>query len=412
MSGHWWLGWLMLCGVPVLAASDPIGRIEIEGNATTREEVILRELAVGVGEVADPDALEASRQAILDLGLFREVSVAVVTDPDGTQVLRIELREKRYLLPVPRLDASSDKDYSYGAQLRWSNVGGRNHRLNAYIEQSRFENESDRERDDLWRLSYQAPYLFNDRDGLFVSAEQLDRRNPAGFEEHFDRFAIGIQRDLRKDRPRHGWELGLGLLWERQDTSGPAAPDPDGTATALLASARFDAQRFHVYSETGQRLDLQLQAARRGWASDYSYGLWNARYVNAWQYREREHENLRLVLGAGSRAGGPDSRDQFSLGGSGSLRGYEADFLEGDRYYYGAVEYLRPIRWDWLRLLALVEVGGIDDDQAGERSGEPYANLALGVRIRLTWFVDVEIEAGLAYPLRGGDGARFFAGGN
>lgn len=406
-----WLVWLIFWAAPVQALTGQISRIEIEGNATTREEVILRELAVAVGDVANPTALEASRQAILDLGLFRDVRLLTVAE-DGGLVLRIVLREKRYLLPIPRIDASSDEDYSYGAQLRWSNVAGRNHRLNAYMERSRFENESDRDRDELWRLSYAAPYLFNERDGLSVAAEQLDRRNPAGFEEHFDRLAISLQRDLRHDRPRTGWQLGAGLLWERQDTSGPDAPPPDGSATALVLSARYDKQRFHVYSETGSRLDLLLQGASRGWASDYSYGLWNARYVNAWRYREREHEDLRLVLAAGSRAGGPDSRDQFSLGGSGTLRGYEADFLEGDRYYYGAIEYLRPIRWDWLRLLALLEVGGVDDDQADQRSGQPYANVALGVRIRLTWFVDVEIEAGVAYPLRGGDGARFFAGGN
>ncbi len=411
MSRHWWLGWLILCAAPALALSGQISRIEIEGNTTTRDAVILRELSLAVGDAADPEALEATRQAILDLGLFREVSMTTISEEDGL-VLRISVREKRFLLPLPRLDASSDDDYSYGAQLRWSNVGGRNHRLDAYIQQSRFKNENDRDREELWRVSYVAPYLFNERDGLAVSVEQLDRRNPAGFEEHFDRLAISLQRDLRHDRPRTGWQLGAGVLWERQDTSGASAPAADGTATALLLSARLDDQRFHVYSETGTRLDLLLQGARRDWASDYSYGLWNARYVNAWQYREREHENLRLILAAGSRAGGPDSRDQYSLGGSGTLRGYDSDFLEGDRYYYGAIEYLRPIRWDWLRLLALLEVGGVDDDQAGQRSGEPYANLALGVRVRLTWFVDVEIEAGIAYPLRGGDGARFFAGGN
>ena len=70
------------------------------------------------------------------------------------------------------------------------------------------------------------------------------------------------------------------------------------------------------------------------------------------------------------------------------------------------------MKWNWLRLMAFVEVGGTDDDREGRRNGSPYANVGLGVRARLTWFVNIDIEAGWAYPLRGGDGANFFASGN
>ena len=61
---------------------------------------------------------------------------------------------------------------------------------------------------------------------------------------------------------------------------------------------------------------------------------------------------------------------------------------------------------------AVAEAGGADDDFRGEADGSPYASLGLGVRVRLTWFVDIEIEAGFAVPLRDGDGVRFFAGAN
>ena len=72
------------------------------------------------------------------------------------------------------------------------------------------------------------------------------------------------------------------------------------------------------------------------------------------------------------------------------------------------------MRWDWLRVLVLAEAGGVDRNVHGSdvADGSPYASLGLGVRIRLTKFVDVEVEAGIAVPLRGGGGARFFAGGN
>ncbi|MBP7418459.1 MAG: hypothetical protein KA911_07640, partial [Xanthomonadales bacterium] len=123
-------------------------------------------------------------------------------------------------------------------------------------------------------------------------------------------------------------------------------------------------------------------------------------------------QTLHFLAQAGVVTDGPGTRNDFSLGGSSRLRGYEGDFVQGNRYYYGAVEFLRPLHWRWLRLLAVAEAGGADDDFRGEADGSPYASLGLGVRVRLTWFVDIEIEAGFAVPLRDGDGVRFFAGAN
>ena len=65
-----------------------------------------------------------------------------------------------------------------------------------------------------------------------------------------------------------------------------------------------------------------------------------------------------------------------------------------------------------MRLLLVAEAGGADDDFRGEADGTPYASLGLGLRLRVTWFVNLELELGAAVPLRGGDGVRFFAGSN
>ena len=80
---------------------------------------------------------------------------------------------------------------------------------------------------------------------------------------------------------------------------------------------------------------------------------------------------------------------------------------------YAAVEYLRPVfGHDWWRLLAVAEVGATGGSVEGARSGGPYASIGLGTRIRLPWFVNVELEIGVAQPLRDGDGPRLFIRGN
>jgi outer membrane protein assembly factor BamA len=182
--------------------------------------------------------------------------------------------------------------------------------------------------------------------------------------------------------------------------------------TAVVGTATYDNLRFDVYSETGTRFSTRVEAAAEGLGSDYDYSRSFAAYFRSLPLGDTPHQTLHFLAQGGLVTDGPRSRNNFSLGGSGRLRGYESDFVEGDRFYYGAIEYLRPIRWNWLRLFATAEIGGADDDIRGETDGRPYASLGLGVRLRLTWFVDVELEAGIAMPLRDGDGPRFFAGGN
>ena len=123
-----------------------IDAIRFEGNAVTQPHVIERELTVAVGDPADPAAIEASRQSVLDLGLFRAVQIDSVPNGDAVTLV-VHLREKRFLLILPRLDTSSDKDTSVGAQLRWSNVAGRNHRLAVTAQEGKFPNDSRRERE-------------------------------------------------------------------------------------------------------------------------------------------------------------------------------------------------------------------------------------------------------------------------
>lgn len=405
---------LGLCASAACAAAPPVAAIAFEGNRVTRESVLLREMALAVGEPAEPGLIEHSRQAILDLGLFREVVILSEPHPQGV-LLRVKLHEKRYFLPVPRIDASSDRDYSYGVQLNWSNVGGRNHRLSAFIEEGRFPEDPERDRERVWRVSYSAPFLFGNGDHLSVLAErrsQVTMGDAGAFDEDFRRLQVLRSRDLSEGRPRHGWILGLGAFYQNQSTDGRFAPPRDGAAIAGLARAEYRDLRFDVYSETGTRFEARGEGAVEGMLSDYGYGRLTFEYANYRAVGSTPHQSLHWLAQGGAVFKGPRSRDNFSLGGSSRLRGYDSDYLEGDAFYYGAVEYLRPIRHDWLRLLAVFEVGGTGRDIAGLYDGRMHASVGLGLRLRLTWFVNTELEIGIAAPLRGGDGLRLFAGAN
>jgi len=386
--------------------------LEFEGNRVTREETLLREIDLRVGDRADPEAIERSRQAILDLGLFRKVAIDSLPDPRGVR-LRVKLDEKRYVLPIPRIDASSDGDYGYGGQLRWNNVGGRNHTLNVYAERGRFPDDVLRESERSARVAYRAPYVFDSRFGVDGLVERIERQTPGeqgAYEQTLDRLQLIVDRDFSTGLPRRGWRLGGGLFHQRQDTAGEFAPAPDGEATALVGIADYRDLRFHVRSETGSRFAARVEVADEAW-SDYDYRLLQLDYANYRQLGQREHQSLHLLAEGGIRQGGPRSRNAFFLGGSSRLRGYPSQYLAGERYYRVSAEVLRPLRWDWLRLVAMVEAGGTGGDIEGRSPAGPHASVGLGLRIRPSRFVGVEIELGIAVPLKGGSGLEFFAGG-
>jgi outer membrane protein assembly factor BamA len=406
---------LLACALAAQATAvpPPIVAIRFEGNDVTRESVLLREMSLRVGDPADSRRIEESRQAILDLGLFRQVETHEEATPEGV-VLTVRVREKRYLLPIPRFDTSSDKDVTYGAQLRWSNVFGRNHRLNAFVQRGRFPEDRNREREKGAFMSYTAPNVFDTPWQARVSGGHIERQTPSpqgGYDEEFDRLQLLAAYDMRHSRPRRGWILGGGLFWQRQEAFGDFAPPSEGRATALVGTAEFSDLRFYVYSETGHRFTARAETARRGWVSDYSYGRVEGSYQRFIPIGQREHQTLELIAEGGAYGGGPRARNHYSLGGSSRLRGYVTDHLEGDRYYYFSSAFLRPVWRDWLRLFAVAEAGGIGRDVRGISPRGAHASIGLGARVRITWFVDVEVEGGIAWPLRGGDGAHVFAGG-
>ena len=113
---------LLFSPLPVPAEDWPtISGIDFAGNDITRPETMRRELLVHVGDPADPEAIERSRQAVQDLGLFRWVAVERKRLDDGTIRLTFVVHEKWYILPLPRVEGNSNGDYGYGGQV-WVNV--------------------------------------------------------------------------------------------------------------------------------------------------------------------------------------------------------------------------------------------------------------------------------------------------
>ncbi|TJY61030.1 hypothetical protein E4T66_10360 [Sinimarinibacterium sp. CAU 1509] len=391
-------------------AYPTIVEIAFEGNEVTRPQVMLREMVVKVGDPADPAQIEKSRQGIQDLGLFRRVNLR--QEPvDGGVRLVFRVDERYYFLPLPRGDVKSDGRYSYGAQLRWDNVTGRNHSLYVLVEQE------DRKRQGIGKetnfvASYRAPFAFGSPYALSGSVGYTTRPVQGDLGEYTEDFrtvSLRGSRTYSDGAASQGYTVGTGVNWQQQRTSGEFAPAAYGDALAPVLQIRYRDFHNHIYSDVGRWWSVSVEGAHRELGSDYNYTAWNAAYASYFNVGSLEHQTVHLKAYTGLYFSGPDGVRQFGLGGSSALRSYDSNFIEGNAYYYLTAEYARPLYWRWLRGVVIAEAGNVFAHPEDANFQKVYSSIGVALRLRLTHFVDFEMEIGYSYSLDG-SGARLFGG--
>ncbi len=111
-----------------------IDSIRIEGNETTKDFIILRELTFQIGDSVSGKTLRFNRERVFSLRLFNQVEFKIEKASDKN-VLVIQLTESWYLYPLPmfRVQDGDFKKLTYGVNLSYRNFRGRNESLHAAI---------------------------------------------------------------------------------------------------------------------------------------------------------------------------------------------------------------------------------------------------------------------------------------
>jgi outer membrane protein assembly factor BamA len=405
---------LLLLQTGMATAQEPlplIREITFSGNDTTKPKVMLREMSVHVGDAADPGQIERSRQAVQDLGLFKSVQVRQEPLSDGVRLVYI-VDEKFFLLPYPRLNANVDRQYSYGAELEWNNLLGLNHSLRLIVSRSDANREGYGKQTSYF-AGYSAPFIADTHNNLGLSfshstTPMFDVASGKAFIETQESAQALMSHTFSTTAASQGWSVGGGALYQHEDRYGPGAAPPYGDATAAVGVLEYRDLHFKIYSEEGSLFSFRHESAIRGLASDYGYTALRASYDRYMPVGEREHQTLQIATSIGASYSGPQDVQRFSLGGGAGLLGYPRYSFNGNSYYYLAGIFQRPVGWDWLRLLAAVELGNTAEHANSALFRNVYADVALGLRLRVSWFIDLQFEAGWALPLNGSSSGRFF----
>ncbi|MEJ8758591.1 POTRA domain-containing protein [Pontibacter sp. H259] len=152
------------CTVPVAA----INQVQFQGNETTKEFVLLRELTFNIGDSVQTEQLETlleeNRKRIYNLRLFHTVNYSYTCD-SGQVIVTYAVQERVYLFPIPIFDFA-DRNFNawlekkdlnridYGLTLIRKNFRGRNKEVRMRLQHG-FNRRIE--------LSYRVPYLAGSR---------------------------------------------------------------------------------------------------------------------------------------------------------------------------------------------------------------------------------------------------------
>ncbi len=403
---------LVSCAVLLMLAKTSFAQvlesIVFQGNDVTHESVLLQEMGLFKGDKLDAASIEASRQAVMDLGLFKSVNLVVSQGTYG-QVLTVTVKEKYYLFPIPRFRRSADGDISYGAQLRMDNVAGLNHKLRLTYKTAKNCCEL-AGREDSIDLSYLVPRILGTHFGLNFGT----RYAVAPIDAEFDGLVLGryekvmrglnvsLRRWLSHRGATAGWSVSAGWFWRVHGyelLSGE--PGFYETARSVGLSGRISYERIHdyLYSREGTEYGYLLTLGLNFLGADHSYSANSFYYRRYWRVGTRPHQNLNIQLETAFSGNRPVlSDDAFAIGGSDSLRGYEKNSLAGASYFNVNIEYLSPIfRSRAFRGVLFVDVGNAYEDNRMIDLSDLETGGGVGFRYRVKSLVNMHLRVDVAY---------------
>jgi outer membrane protein assembly factor BamA len=395
--------------VPAATAADGniyLGGIRFEGNTRTRESVMRQEMRVRPGHWVRPADIEASRQAIMDLGLFQTVRAELEEGEEG-QILVITVQEKIYTLPMPILDGDPQThDVNYGLELRVDNLMGLNQRLRLIYEHEDSTDEAS-PRSDKYRIAYTYPRLLGTAYTVGLDTrletEALNARdeNDALGRYQRDRISVGLNtsRWLMPDGPSAGWRgnVGIGYTAHTYDhVSGVPGLFEDAKAVSLNAGLGFSEVHDHGYYRTGRAYGWGGSVGLPELGSDFAFTrhLFDLRvYHHLPEQNANLNWQLRIGFGDGEVFGGT----AYSIGGFTTLRGHE-DSIKGNAMALSNLEYHRPFDGDpALRGVVFLDLGNVYPEVIDMEPGDLEAGVGFGVRWRVQFLVDVTVAADVGY---------------
>jgi outer membrane protein insertion porin family len=366
-------------GVLTVAISPGrLDSIEIKGNTKTKNDVILREIPINSGDVININRIQRGYQNLVRLEFFENINPELerVDNEENLAKLVVNLDEAK----TGRLNFGGGYSSTDGwlgfVDVSEKNLFGNGQNIGAKWQ---FGDTT------TYSLNFYEPYLWQSKYsfGFSIYDRESDRTNSDG--EDYIRESRGGSITFGRPLPKD-WRTSL--KYRVQDTKETKISNSeilyDNSLRSLTLGFSRDTSnsRFHPTSGSINNFELEHAGGFIGGEMDFTKFNWDTRRYfsgfsdHAWA--------LRMKLGL-SEPRTPLDSEEYDLGGSDSLRGYErSDFIvddfENNNLLLFNVEYRIPLN-DSFTGVFFTDAGNVWEDRGNIALNDLNYGYGLGMRM-------------------------------
>jgi outer membrane protein insertion porin family len=383
-----------------------VSRVELSGLKKTRSSLIRRQIRVKNGDIFDAGKLRRDLNRIFDLGFFEDATFKIDDDPNlpGSVIVTYLLKEKRTGQVSFGVGFDSRSKISGFATVQESNLGGRGRRVLASLETGSRRN---------YELSYGNPFIGDKNASYDISVysrtiyreprlvSQLGgstNSNNVSFEEQRTGGRINFTKPLDYDRNRtylFGYRNEKAKLQQRGDDGDLTDPvtndgqplQSSGKISAFSAGFLRDKRDLRSDPSRGSRQQIIVEKGLNFLGGDTSFTKFDLDLRNYVPLIKGEKASDQPKLVFASRfVGGKSLKqlpafEQYYIGGSDTVRGYDIDEQFGDNQFYTNLE----LRYRFQNKIQIVGFADAGTAFGGNFSSNEKSNtiFSIGAGLRL-----------------------------
>lgn len=396
---------LVLCSFTVEAISV-INNIQFKGNKITQASVLTREIYITPGGELNDALIEKSRQAIMDLGLFKSVhyyfeenATTLSVDPNISQVdVVFVVEEKYYLLVIPRLKVDDD-EINVGIQLKWDNVFGLNHETRILAENRGSTNGISESR---YSFRYFYPNWNNSAYSidLIIQTENDISNDINLIDQQDDLFKLAVSRWLNKRGRNRGWFAGASVLYQKRlfEDVIVSANSENIDAVVLGVDAGYQNINNYEFNRSGKSYGYKLDWSHESMGSESEFTKHLLYYISYYRFDKYPASNLNVQMQVGHSNEQFLGEDAFSLGSNDDLRGYENNRFTGNTMLLANFEYMFPqVDYSVIRYVTFIDMGNTYDQLSDIFHHPLHIGTGFGLRWKIRAFVKLDLRADVGY---------------
>lgn len=347
-----------------------IGDIIIEGNQKTRDEVIERELDLKPGDLVNLSQIKSCASRLFGLGIFNEVVPTLEpTHDEGVVDLKLQLTEARTGSFAAGIGYNTADGLLGYLKIGDNNLFGMNNKLSLALEVGKDAQN--------YALSFANPWIDSERTSLEAALYSRSGQRD-GYTQLRRGGNVAVGRPI-DDQTRADLTL---RIEEVRNTSFAEEPI-DVPAGGALRSVGFrlmnDTRDSAISATKGGVVKGSVELAGGLLGGDYSFGKYEAQATRF--FGLKPNQTIGLRLGYGTSTGELPLHEQYEIGGSDTVRGYDYREFLGSNMLYANAEYRYDIN-DTVQAVAFVDSGDAWTDGGLVNLSDLKTGYGVGVRIK------------------------------